>query len=348
MGKKNNTLHHYFSDSERVADFYNAIVFGGREVISPCELSTADTKAIRTRPKKPGKMGYEYAEKAGDLVWVWKNKVKLSMLCIEMQSGIHYTMPIRMMGYETDRYESECREIRWLHREVFDLRGDEYLSGFAKEDKVPPVISLVLYLGDKNWDAAVDLFGMLNLDSFTKEDRACILPFLNNHRINLVDVKKLPSSEIFRTDLREVFGVLMRQNDKEKMGSFLAQNERLQHLRSDAYDVIAVFSGMKVLEQIKERCGEKEEYDMCKAMRELMEEMEQEAVKRGLEKGLEQGLEQGMEKGLEQGRQQGIQMQGERLNRLIEQLLTDGRSEELLKSVKDNQLQSRLMSEYGI
>ena len=41
--------------------------------------------------------------------------------------------------------------------------SEEFLSGFNKEDKIYPVITLVFYYDTKEWDAAKDLYDMMGL-----------------------------------------------------------------------------------------------------------------------------------------------------------------------------------------
>ena len=56
-----------------------------------------------------------------------------------------------------------------FHREQKDLTGDEFVSGFARNDKLQPFITLVLYYGTKEWDAPKCLKDMLDLSEFPQE-----------------------------------------------------------------------------------------------------------------------------------------------------------------------------------
>lgn len=60
----------------------------------------------------------------------------------------------------------------------------------------------------------------------------------------------------------------------------------------------------------------------------------------GYKAGWEQGMEQGMERGLEQG--------SERVNRLIQLLLEQSRTDEIGRAVSDKQYQKKLFEEFGI
>lgn len=74
---------------------------------------------------------------------------------------------------------------------------------------------------------------------------------------------------MFVTDLREVFGFLMRQKDKKKLRQYVNTNEYFRHMRKDAYNVIVALSGIEDL-KIK---------------------VEDQQTEGGVEKGMGQGME---------------------------------------------------------
>ncbi|HJC47281.1 MAG TPA: Rpn family recombination-promoting nuclease/putative transposase [Candidatus Lachnoclostridium pullistercoris] len=67
-----------------------------------------------------------------------------------------------------------------------------------------------------------------------------------------------------------------------------------------------------------------------------------------LMRGREQGLEEGRAEGLEEGRAEGRRTGAASINALNRRLLADGRTEELLRAVNDQELQARLLKEYGL
>ena len=91
------------------------------------------------------------------------------ILGVEDQSDIHYAMPVKDMVYDSLHYASQVEEAARSHRrEDKKIREDkarakecgleegvtgkklssgEYLTGFYKEDKLIPVITLVVYFG---------------------------------------------------------------------------------------------------------------------------------------------------------------------------------------------------------
>ena len=72
---------------------------------------------------------------------------------IENQRKTHYGMPLRVMIYDALGYLKEYQEISRKHREAGDkASAEEFLSGLHKEDRLHPIISIVIYYNEKPWD----------------------------------------------------------------------------------------------------------------------------------------------------------------------------------------------------
>ncbi len=104
--KPDTILKNYWNDNGQFADFFNAVLFDGEQVISPDELEDADTEESSVLEHR------EYAESikaSGDNIKIHKRStaygVELVMLGIESQEHIHYAMPIRVMGYDYGTYK---------------------------------------------------------------------------------------------------------------------------------------------------------------------------------------------------------------------------------------------------
>ncbi len=51
-----------------------------------------------------------------------------------------------------------------------------------KSDKLTPIVTLVIYYGEKPWDAAKSLYDMMELPDELR-------PFVNNHFMNLIELR---------------------------------------------------------------------------------------------------------------------------------------------------------------
>ena len=74
-------------------------------------------------------------------------------------------MPVRNIIYDALQYGKQVADIAAKHRaSEGDSKGHsrgEYLSGFYKEDKFTPVITLVLHFGANEWDGPLSLHEMM-------------------------------------------------------------------------------------------------------------------------------------------------------------------------------------------
>lgn len=242
------------------------------------------------------------------------------VLGLEPEDSVQYALPVKFMNYESVQYQKNLHKIKNAHRKNRDLSREEFISGFSRTDKLQPVITLGIYMGKKKWDAPENLHGLLDWGVFPQKIRKQLMRCCNDFHVNMLDVNKLSSSEVFCSDLREVFGFLMRQNDKKALREFVQENEEFRHLKEDAYDVIAAFSNTRELRIAKETYRTEGGMDMCLAIQEMIQD----------------GIDEGMEKGIN------------RINILISRLAEDGRTEDLVRSARDADYQKKLLKEYHI
>jgi len=147
--KPDTVLKNYWNDNGQFADFFNAVLFDGEQVISPDELEDADTEESSVLEHR------EYAESikaSGDNIKIHKRStaygVELVMLGIESQEHIHYAMPMRVMGYDYGTYKKQYDRNAKKYQKKDGMTDDEYLSRMKQTDRFTPVITVVVYYGD--------------------------------------------------------------------------------------------------------------------------------------------------------------------------------------------------------
>ncbi|WVK74368.1 hypothetical protein BIV16_03985 [Roseburia sp. 831b] len=177
-------LKNYWRNNEQFADFFNAVLFGGEQIIHSDELEDMDTEESSVLEHK------QYAESigaSGDNVKVRKKStvydVEFVMLGLEGQERIHYAMPMRVMGYDYGTYKKQYEDNAAKYKNAKGMTEDEFLSKMKKTDKLIPVITIVVYYGEKPWDGAISLHGMLN-------NPMEMLPFVNDYKMHLVEARK--------------------------------------------------------------------------------------------------------------------------------------------------------------
>lgn len=141
-----------------------------------------------------------------------------------------------------------------------------------------------------------------------------------DHLYPVITAERLERTELFCTDLQQIFGMLKYRGRKRELIRYINQHKAyFSNLDQETYRAARVFLNSE--KQLKDIAGdEKEAIDMCKALEELYEE--------------------GMEKGMEKGE--------ERLNQLIKRLLADSREEEISKVVGDREYRQRLYHDFQL
>ena len=209
----------------------------------------------------------------------YTGKSYVVLIGVENQSDIHYAIPVKNMFYDVMAYGNQVKETAKKHRKDKDTTtSDEFLSGFTKEDKLIPVITITVYLGTKEWDGSrklSDMFGDVDEE---------LMPFIPDYRINLLAPREITDFTGFRTSIRQLFEVLKNAYDKEKMQEVLQNDEKFSKVDRETVEAINLFAGTDI-----DIDGKEEVIDMCKAWEDQKNE--------GRELGREEGREEGRELG---------------------------------------------------
>ena len=179
--KPDTVLKNYWNDNERFADFFNAVLFHGEQRIFPEELEELDTEESTVLEHR------EYAESIAasrDSVKVRKKSsalgVEFVILGMENQGHIHYAMPMRVMGYDYGAYKKQYDSNAKKYKAAEGLSEDEYLSKMRETEKLIPVITVVVYYGEKPWNGAASLHEMLNIPEE-------VVQYVNDYKMILVE-----------------------------------------------------------------------------------------------------------------------------------------------------------------
>lgn len=182
--KADTVLKNYWRDNERFADFFNAVLFEGRNVIKPEELEDRDTEESSILEHRNKAKSIQAGR---DNIKIRKKStvygVELVMLGMESQEHIHYAMPMRVMGYDYGVYKKQYDSNARLCKGRKGLEEDEILSGMRKTDRFTPVITTVVYYGEKPWDGATALHGMLDIPEEMR-------PYVNDYKMILVEARQ--------------------------------------------------------------------------------------------------------------------------------------------------------------
>lgn len=292
MGAKDIVTKDYTKESVVFADAFNQYIYKGEQVIKPENLRSLDTNLT----------GIPYgAEKAGVPVQRFRDVLKsvtameddhrvYLLLAIEAQSEVHHAMPVRNMVYDALQYAAQVEEIARSHRsarkdklpEELEKKPDasEYLSGFYREDRLIPVITLVMYFAPGEWDGPMSLHEMLAVQDPE------ILSFVSDYKLNLIAPGQMSDAEIeqFSTSLREVMLFIKYSKDKAKLHEMVQKDDRFKNMDRKAATVISTVTGIEIEEE-----KEEDKVDMCQALREMMEDAAKESAQEIARKMLKEG-----------------------------------------------------------
>ena len=278
--KPDTVLKNYWRNNEQFADLFNAVLFNGKQIIKPDELEDADTEESSVLEHR------EYAEtiKASrDNIKIRKKStifgVEFVMLGAESQEHIHYAMPMRIMGYDYGAYKKQYDSNARKYMTSDGMDEDEYLSRMKKTDKFIPVITIVVYYGEKAWDGATSLHDMLNIP----EEMA---KYVNDYKMLLVEARQnnLTLHNMNNIDLFNLLGILLNKNEPLNVTREKAINYAIEHdVEKSVIMTVAGAANCK----IDYNALEKGDADMCTVFEETRTEGEAKGI---IETGYEFGL----------------------------------------------------------
>lgn len=260
MSIKDTTAKAYMCDNQRFADLFNFTVFTGKQVIKADSLVEKDSTEVisffdRENPPKSIKL-----QKWRDILKLVTiksdNQAIYIILGIENQSQIHYAMVIRNLFYDAISYAKQVEDVAKKHRKDKDVTtSDEFLSGFTKEDKLKPVITLTVYWGTETWDAPRSLYEMLNTNNTD------ILNYISDYKLNLFIPEEIQDFSGLQTDLRKLFEIFKCAKNENSM-NILFQSGGYRSIKKETVDMVNTFLGMNLTSN---KINENGEINMCKA-----------------------------------------------------------------------------------
>ena len=161
MGAADTVTKAYMKENTVFADAFNYLIYGGKAVVDPAQLQELDTTEIALpfgaqdeNGNQPDDAVQKYRDVLKSAVIKQDGEAAYILLGIENQTDIHYAMPVRNIIYDALQYGKQVADIAAKHRtdgSKGHSRG-EYLSGFYKDDKITPVITLVLHFGANEFE----------------------------------------------------------------------------------------------------------------------------------------------------------------------------------------------------
>ena len=300
MGQKNAVTKRFYSDKIRFADLVNGVYFQGREIIHPKDLTESSEVYAEPLENDSGGKNRNYLERTRDIKMRHQSGTSIRILAIENQHYVDYSMPFRNMQYDVLEYQQQLEEIK--HRNEAEgsfASANERLCKVKKTDRLWPVHTLCLYLGEEPWDGPRSLKDMMDFG----EDTVGMKDYFADYPFRLYCVNEEHDFSMFHTEIRNVFALLPLRKDKKRLLQKLEQDSTYGHMNEDSLELLSILMDSPGIWKNREKYliqntvhnktgnQEMEEYDMCQAIRELIEDGRQEGLSQGRMETLKQNVE---------------------------------------------------------
>lgn len=194
MGEKDLAEKYLESYNDVFADILNVLLFDGKEIINPSELSESITE---TQYKADGKAH----EQRRDIAKFWEHdRAEIVLIGLENQTRADKDMVFRVIGYDGAYYRAQLKEKKKVRY---------------------PIVTIVLYFGMRRWKKAKSIHERVILP---KE----LEPYISDYRINVFEIAYLTAEQVnrFHSDFRIVadYFVQKRQNKEYKPPKIVIQH----------------------------------------------------------------------------------------------------------------------------
>ncbi len=312
----------YFSHPRTVRDLLSAFVAdqieGGQEWLARLDLSSL-------QPLPTEHLDASLHRRINDLVW----RVRFRdadgqprwlpvLLMLEFQSQVDWFMALRVQSYAVRLYEDQWKDRRP-----------------GRQDRLPPILAVVVYNGPATWKAATRLGDLVGEGTRPLASGQASGPAFTGDSYVLVDLKALP--RLPKDNLVTLLAVTEGMEGPEDANEAVEEGVRLMEpeepvwttylqllratLQATGIDLEELENRERIEEMIhsgKLRTTLQERFQAQRA-RLRAEGREQglaQGEERGLKRGLAQGEERGLKRGLEQGEERGLKGQRQLLVRL--------------------------------
>ena len=288
MGRKDVVTREYLSSDEVFADVVNLALYSGKCVVQASNLREADSveelEITMEENSSKGKRGKRrqgtVQKKQSHIVQKYRDIVREVVIDgvegyfariivgVEGQSETHYAMPVRNMLYDALNYSGQVNGVSEKNRQDgLLMTSAEFLSGIRKEDKLIPVVTIVVTFQPEAWDGPMSVHEMLDWRGIPDELRKRI-PDYEMLLLQPSDYKEEKVSNPQST-FGVIMGLLKYASSMENFQKYVDEHEEvLSNMPVRAAAVLNEFCTLDLTEQELEK---DEVIDMCQAVREMKE-----------------------------------------------------------------------------
>lgn len=265
MGQKDLAAKQFEYSAEVFADTINALIFEGEQVVLAQDLQPAPTESLYQAVNGALRNQYNDVSK-----YEMRNGRIATQYTLENQSGPDYRILLRKAGYEGA-----------IYRQQYDGRD------------IYPAITLVLYWGDKAWNASHDFYRLFRRKKIHRMARK----YIDNVCLHMYSMRTLPLEirQRFKGDMRIVVDYFAEGKEYEPADQEIADIDgtmRMLHALTGDADFINNIGTM----QERQRRGGR--VTMCEVVDKFVQRGREQGIKEGIREGIKEGIKEGLEKGM--------------------------------------------------
>ena len=290
----------YMSNPVIFADVFNYLIYNGRQVIAAENLRELDRSEFLRPEKEDGETLRNMRDVVKELTVMSDGNLIYAVLGIENQASIDPLIAWRILRYNVERYDKQVRDIKKRNKD----EGKFTLTGFTDSDRLRPVVTIVIYWGTEQWNAARTFAEIIDappeLMAYVPQFK---LPIIEPLKMKEKDFDKLAS------ELKTVFRYIKSSTDKKKLRKLMNSDDNLQNMSEDAAYLLRAVTNTKF--PIPKN-GEGT-VNMCKAIEDMLKDSREEGIEQGrkemrsaIDEMLADSREEGIEQGEKKGRKEGL------------------------------------------
>ena len=201
MEQKDILLKNYFTP-DIFADAINAIVYDGKQVVTPERMNPIDIETQRVEDENGNVKTDTRLRDSAKVVEV--DDAIYCLFAIEHQSVEDYTMPLRIMEYDVREY---LRQVK---------------SNKGVQVQIKPIITIVMYWKADKWNQPVSVKDMFDKNTVRWLEENGLGGYIQDYRMHLFEPRALKEEDFekFKTELKDVIAYVKYSKSTEALKDY--------------------------------------------------------------------------------------------------------------------------------
>ena len=199
MGQKDILLKNYFTP-DIFADAINAIVYDGKQVVTPERMNPIDIETQRVEDENGNVKTDTRLRDSAKVVEV--DDAIYCLFAIEHQSVEDYTMPLRIMEYDVREY---LRQVK---------------SNKGVQVQIKPIITIVMYWKADKWNQPVSVKDMFDKNTVRWLEENGLGGYIQDYRMHLFEPCAEDNLDKFKTELKDVIAYVKYSKSTEALKDY--------------------------------------------------------------------------------------------------------------------------------